>query len=118
MAATLDNWEAQIRKGWLEVAILATLWGGRQYGLEIIRALEERSDLVVAEGTVYPVLTRLRNDGLVEAEWEESDSGHPRKYYSLTAAGRKRTLTLAKHSSEFLGKMLALVEPLLREGKR
>jgi len=118
MAEPLDNWEAQIRKGWLEVAILATLWSGRLYGLEIIRALEERSDLVVAEGTVYPVLTRLRNDGLVDAEWEESDSGHPRKYYSLTASGRRRTLTLAKHSSEFLGKMMALIEPLLKETRR
>jgi PadR family transcriptional regulator, regulatory protein PadR len=118
MAETLDNWEAQIRKGWLEVAILATLWSGRLYGLEIIRALEEGSDLVVAEGTVYPVLTRLRNDGLVDAEWEESDSGHPRKYYSLTAAGRRRTLTLAKHSSEFLAKMMALIEPLLKETRR
>ena len=118
MAVELDNWEAQIRKGWLEVAILATLWEGRRYGLEIIRTLEENSDLVVAEGTVYPVLTRLRNDGLVDAEWEESDSGHPRKYYALTATGRKRTLTLARHSNEFLGKMLALIEPLLKEGKR
>jgi PadR family transcriptional regulator PadR len=118
MAESLENWEAQIRKGWLEVAILATLWGGRRYGLEIIRSLEERSDLVVAEGTVYPVLTRLRNDGLVDAEWVESDSGHPRKYYSLTAAGKKRTLTLAKHSSAFLGKMLALVEPLLKETRK
>ena len=118
MAEPLDNWEAQIRKGWLEVAILATLWSGRLYGLEIIRALEERSDLIVAEGTVYPVLTRLRNDGLVDAEWEESDSGHPRKYYSLTAAGRRRTLTLAKHSSEFMARMTALIEPLLKETRR
>jgi PadR family transcriptional regulator PadR len=117
MIDQIGNWEAQIRKGWLEVAILATLWRGRLYGLEIIRELETRSDLVVAEGTVYPVLARLRNDGLVDAEWEESDSGHPRKYYKLTAAGRKRTLTLAKHSSEFLGKMVALIKPLLAEGK-
>lgn len=115
MPESLDNWEAQIRKGWLEVAILATLWRGRQYGLEIIRALEEQSDLVVAEGTVYPVLARLRNDGLVDAEWEEAASGHPRKYYSLTPAGKKRTLTLARHSAEFLTKMLDLVEPLLKE---
>src|SRR5260221_14596706 len=108
MAAPLDNWEAQIRKGWLEVAILATLWSGRRYGLEIIRALEERSDLVVAEGTVYPVLTRLRNDGLVDAEWEESDSGHPRKYYSLTTAGRRRSVILGKDSSGCLAKRPAL----------
>jgi PadR family transcriptional regulator, regulatory protein PadR len=111
------NWEAQIRKGWLEVAILATLWRGRLYGLEIIRELETASDLVVAEGTVYPVLARLRNDGLVEAEWEEGDSGHPRRYYKLTSAGRKRTLVLARHSSAFLEKMTALIKPLLAEVK-
>lgn len=115
---SLDNWQAQMRKGWLEVAILATLWKGRMYGLEIIRELEARSDLVVAEGTVYPVLTRLRGAGLVDAEWEESTSGHPRKYYSLTAAGRKRTVQLARGSADFLRKMLELVEPLAEEKKR
>ncbi len=87
-----DKWEIQLRKGSLELAILAALWGGRLYGLEILRHLESGSDLVVAEGTVYPLLTRLRTLGLVESEWVESDSGHPRKYYSLTAAGRERAL--------------------------
>jgi PadR family transcriptional regulator, regulatory protein PadR len=118
MGEFLDpNWEAQIRKGWMEVAILATLWSGRKYGLEIIRALEERPALIIAEGTIYPVLTRLHRDGLVDAEWEESDSGHPRKYYSLTAYGRRRALKLARQSSEFLGKMLTLVQPLVKEEK-
>ena len=114
----IENWQAQMRKGWLEVAILATLWRGRMYGLEILRDLEERSDLIVAEGTVYPVLTRLRAVGLVEAEWEESDSGHPRKYYWLTATGRKRTRLLATESSEFLTKMLILIQPLTEERQR
>jgi PadR family transcriptional regulator PadR len=117
MSQQIDNWQAQIRKGWLEVAILATLWRGRLYGLEIIRELETASDLVVAEGTIYPVLARLRNDGLVEAEWEEGVSGHPRRYYKLTAAGRKRTLLLARHSSAFLEKMATLIKPLLAEVK-
>jgi PadR family transcriptional regulator PadR len=112
MVDQIGNWEAQIRKGWLEVAILATLWRGRLYGLEIIRELESSSDLAVAEGTIYPVLARLRNDGLVEAT-----SGHPRRYYKLTPAGRKRTLVLAKHSNTFLEKMTALIKPLLAEVK-
>jgi PadR family transcriptional regulator len=110
----LENWEAQIRKGWLDVAILASLWNGRQYGLEILRELESRSDLVIAEGTVYPVLTRLRKEGLIEGTWEESDSGHPRRYYKLTAAGKSRALALARHSHEFLSKMDALIQPLLK----
>ncbi len=117
MTDQTGNWEAQIRKGWLEVAILATLWRGRLYGLEIIRELEARSDLVVAEGTIYPVLARLRNDGLVEAEWEEAASGHPRRYYKLTPAGRKRTLILARHSNAFFEKMTALIKPLLGDAK-
>lgn len=115
MTQDIGNWEAQIRKGWLEVAILATLSRGRLYGLEIIRALEVRSDLAVAEGTIYPVLARLRKDGLVEAQWEEGSSGHPRKYYRLTPQGLQRTLVLARHSNAFLEKMTALIRPLLEE---
>ncbi len=107
-----------MRRGWLEVAILVTLWPGRQYGLEIIRALESSSDLIVAEGTIYPVLARLLKSGLLDAEWVASESGHPRKYYKLTTAGRKTTLRLAGDSRDFLRKMLALVEPLLKENKR
>lgn len=113
--ATIDNWQAQVRKGWLELAVLASLWDGKLYGLEILRRLEEDSDLIVAEGTVYPVLNRLKADGLVDAEWVESDSGHPRKYYALTSTGRKRTLAMARHSAEFIEKMLTLVRPLLKE---
>ena len=86
----LENWETQLRKGWLDVAILGTLWNGRQYGLEILREAESRAELVIAEGTLYPVLTRLRKEGLIEGKWEESESGHPRRYYELTAAGRSR----------------------------
>lgn len=115
---SLENWEAQIRKGWLDVAILATLWRGRLYGLEILRELASRSDLVITEGTVYPLLTRLRKEGLIEGEWEESDSGHPRRYYQLTAAGRTRAQALARHSHEFLSKIDALIQPLLKEQTR
>jgi PadR family transcriptional regulator, regulatory protein PadR len=114
----LANWEAQIRKGWLDVAILATLWKGRLYGLEILRELESRSDLVLTEGTVYPLLTRLRKEGLIEGKWEESDSGHPRRYYELTATGRSRAQALARLSHEFLSKIDALIQPLLKEHTR
>lgn len=114
----LENWQAQIRKGWLDVAILATLWKGRQYGLEILRELESHSDLVISEGTVYPVLTRLRKEGLIEGKWIESESGHPRRYYELTAAGRSRAKALAKYSHAFLLKVDALIQPLLTEHAR
>ncbi len=107
-----DKWEVQLRKGSLELAILAALWGGRLYGLEILRHLESGSDLVVAEGTVYPLLTRLRALGLVESEWVESDSGHPRKYYSLTAAGRERALEMGRTWARFAASLNSLVAPL------
>ena len=79
-ASDLDRWEAQLRKGCLEMAVLAALAPGRNYGLEIIRALERYSDLVLSEGTVYPILNRLREDGLLTSSWVESETGHPRKY--------------------------------------
>jgi PadR family transcriptional regulator PadR len=111
-AGSDDKWEVQLRKGSLELAILAALWGGRLYGLEILRHLESGSDLVVSEGTVYPLLTRLRTLGLVESEWVESDSGHPRKYYSLTAAGRERALEMGRTWARFAASLNNLLTPL------
>src|SRR5215469_14119663 len=64
-----ERWEAQLRKGCLEMAVLASLWNGSLYGLEILRVLERDSSLVLAEGTIYPILNRLRTEGLVESEW-------------------------------------------------
>jgi PadR family transcriptional regulator, regulatory protein PadR len=112
-----ENWETQVRKGWLELAILASLWAGRLYGLEILRRLEEGSDLAVAEGTIYPILARLKRDGLIGSQWVESEAGHPRKYYTLTPAGRQRTLAMARHASRFLSRIDALLAPLLSKEK-
>ena len=93
---TVDKWEVQLRKGCLELAILAALWDGKLYGLEILRRLESDSDLIVSEGTVYPLLSRLKALGLVRSEWVESDAGHPRKYYALTLPGRQLFDALSK----------------------
>ncbi|HET6170634.1 MAG TPA: PadR family transcriptional regulator, partial [Terracidiphilus sp.] len=68
-----DRWEAQLRKGALEMAALASLWHGRLYGLEIIRFLEGQSQLILAEGTIYPILNRLRAEGLLTSEWVEAE---------------------------------------------
>jgi PadR family transcriptional regulator PadR len=107
-----DKWEVQLRKGCLELAILATLWDGKLYGLEILRRLETDSDLIVSEGTVYPLLSRLRALELVRSEWVESDAGHPRKYYALTAAGKKRALEMAAIWTRFAASMGKLLTPL------
>ena len=107
-----DKWEAQLRKGCLELAILATMWKERRYGLEILRQLESDSDLVITEGTIYPLLSRLKSLGLMNSEWVESEGGHPRKYYSLTSEGRKRTREMAESWSRFSTGMDRLLTPL------
>ena len=112
-----ENWEVQLRKGTLELAVLAALADRRLYGLEIIRRLEADSELVVAEGTVYPLLNRLRALGWVSSEWVESDAGHPRKYYSLTPGGRRRAIEMARIWARFSSSMTQLLSPLMK-GKR
>jgi PadR family transcriptional regulator, regulatory protein PadR len=110
-----EKWEVQLRKGCLELAILASLWGGRLYGLEILRRLESGSDMVVSEGTVYPLLSRLKSLALVKSEWVESGGGHPRKYYRLTAAGKHRAIEMARVWAEFSSSLSKLLEPLAKE---
>jgi len=107
-----DKWEVQLRKGTLELAILAALWNGKLYGLEILRHLESASDLIVSEGTVYPLLTRLKSLGLLTSQWVESDAGHPRKYYALTPAGRQRGREMATLWTRFSATMTRVIAPL------
>ncbi len=108
-----EKWEAQLRKGCLELAILASLWEKRLYGLEILRVLEENSNLVLAEGTVYPILGRLKDDGLLQSEWVEAEAGHPRKYYWLTAVGRQKAATMAHSWNSFAANLNSLIKPVL-----
>ena len=109
-----DNWESQVRKGWLELAILASLWSERLYGLDILRRLEAGSDLVVAEGTIYPILNRLKRDGLIDSKWVESEAGHPRKYYWLTASGRSRAKEMVEVWNGFSASLTILLDPVLK----
>src|SRR5271167_292257 len=114
---TSDKWEAQMRKGCLEMAVLAGLWHGRLYGLEILRMLERDSRLVLAEGTIYPILNRLRAEGLVQSQWVEAEAGHPRKYYELTQGGRDRATRMAATWTEFSAGLGLLIEPVLNDKK-
>jgi PadR family transcriptional regulator PadR len=111
----IDKWEVQLRKGSLELAILASLWTGKLYGLEILRRLEERSGLIIPEATVYPLLSRLKATGLVDAEWVSGTTGHPRKYYQLTATGRRRALEMARFWSKFSRNLDRILAPLRKE---
>lgn len=83
---TIDNTQSQMRKGILEFCILAVMREREAYPSEIIIALKE-AQLQILEGTLYPLLSRLKNAGLLSYRWEESPSGPPRKYFSLTEDG-------------------------------
>ena len=83
----IENTKAQMRKGVLEFCILSVLKDKEAYTSEILDTLKN-AKLLVVEGTVYPLLTRLKNDGLLNYRWEESLSGPPRKYYELTELGK------------------------------
>ena len=111
---TVDKWEVQLRKGCLELAILAALWDGKLYGLEILRRLESDSDLIISEGTVYPLLSRLKTLGLVRSEWVSSGAGHPRKYYALTPAGKQRAREMAGMWTRFSSSISRLLAPLAK----
>lgn len=77
---------AQMRKGVLEMSVMAAINGNEAYASDILERLKQ-SHLIVVEGTLYPILTRLKNDGFLSYRWEESSSGPPRKYYSMTPSG-------------------------------
>lgn len=87
MATNIDNLKSQMRKGMLEFCILLLLQHEDCYASEIIERMKE-AHLIVMEGTLYPLLSRLKNDGILSYRWEESPSGPPRKYYSITPAGQ------------------------------
>ncbi len=82
-----DNWTTQLRKGVLELCILNVIGRGRVYGYDIVRQLRDIDAMVVREGTIYPILSRLKRDGLVRTSLEESPAGPARKYYELTRHG-------------------------------
>lgn len=84
----IENTKAQMRKGVLEFCILQLLKKEEMYPSDIIMALKE-SKLIVVEGTLYPLLTRLKNAGVLDYRWVESKSGPPRKYYKLTELGEQ-----------------------------
>jgi PadR family transcriptional regulator PadR len=84
----LSNIKSQMRKGLLEYCILSIISRQEAYASDILETLKE-SRLLVVEGTLYPLLTRMKNEGLLAYRWQESTGGPPRKYYTLTASGQE-----------------------------
>lgn len=105
----LENTQVQMRKGILEYCILHIIARGETYASDMLDELTS-AKMIVVEGTLYPLLTRLKNSGLLEYKWVESKSGPPRKYYKLTAVGDKFLQGLTEtwddlvHSTEMIRK--------------
>ncbi len=102
-----DNIKAQMRKGILEYCVLAILSREDSYAPKIIAELKQ-AQMIVVEGTLYPILTRQKNAGLLTYRWEESPQGPPRKYYSLTATGREYLSTLDEVWDELVAQIRSI----------
>jgi PadR family transcriptional regulator PadR len=103
---------AQLRRGTLQFCVLALLDREPAYAFDLVRSLGETDGLVTSEGTIYPLLSRLRRDGLVATTWQESAAGPPRRYYALTPEGRE---SLARFRSDW-ARFRTAVDAILLEG--
>jgi PadR family transcriptional regulator len=106
----IETWQEQLRRGSLDLAILLTVSAGPRYGLAIIQHLETFTDLIVTEGTIYPILGRLTREGLLDSYWIEDEAPHPRKYYRLTRQGAKRLTHMKSEWRAFAGKIERLMD--------
>jgi PadR family transcriptional regulator, regulatory protein PadR len=100
----------QLRRGVLEYCVLALLGHEEVYGFDLVRRLSEVDGLVTSEGTIYPLLSRLRRDGWVSTTWQESESGPPRRYYAITPAGQHALAGFAAQWSRFRDSVDTLLE--------
>jgi len=109
----IENTKAQMRKGILEFCILLIISNGKMYASDILEELK-KADLLVVEGTLYPMLSRLKNAGLLRYSWEESRSGPPRKYYELTDKGVETLSQLTETWQHFAGSINSLTEKFVK----
>ena len=107
-----DGLVTQMRKGALEYCVMALLGERPKYGFELVQQLAGIEGLLTSEGTLYPLLGRLRRDGLVETEWRESQAGPPRRYYALTRKGDAAIDDFRQEWALFRG----AVDEVLRKG--
>lgn len=105
----MGTWVTQVRKGLVELCVLAALKDGEAYGYEILRSLAGAGSLAITESTVYPVLARLSNEGLLEVRVAPSPQGPPRRYYRLTADGRRQFHEMRSYWTELTASVNALV---------
>jgi PadR family transcriptional regulator PadR len=104
----------QLRRGVVGPCILALLSTGPRYGLQIVKELDSAGQLLASQGTVYPLLNRLHDAGLVTSRWEMSESERPRRYYQLTAAGHRELLAFRDDWMQFSGAVDSLLAAVPR----
>jgi PadR family transcriptional regulator PadR len=105
----IENTKAQMRKGTLEFCILAIVSKKDCYASDIINTMKEKN-LIVVEGTLYPLLTRQKNAGLLHYRWEESNQGPPRKYYALTEKGKSYLAELQDSWQDLVNSVNSIIE--------
>ncbi len=103
------SWLGQLRRGVSDRCVLALLERQPWYGFELAKTLSE-AQIIAGEGTIYPLLARLRRDGLVDTVWRESSEGPPRRYYALTPTGTEALAQFRRQWTEFTGAVTALLE--------
>lgn len=101
----LDNWQLQVKKGTLSFIVLLILNEDELYGYELIEKIKNLTAIEIAEGTLYPLMNRLKSDNLLESKWVEQETGIPRKYYFLTETG-KSTLREMKNQWQNMQSMI------------
>jgi PadR family transcriptional regulator, regulatory protein PadR len=106
----MQLWVTQLRKGLIELCVVATLREGEAYGYQIVERLGRVAGLAITESTVYPLLARLERDGLLSVRTAPSPSGPPRRYYRLTDAGRRRLHEMTRHWRQVSGSVTQLLE--------
>ncbi len=106
----MSSWETQLRKGLVDLAVLATIAKGETYGYHIVEQLERLEGLALTESTVYPVLTRLARDGLLAIRSAESPAGPPRRYYRLTIEGECHLRRMAESWKRVSNSVSELIE--------
>ena len=110
MVAVRDAAISQLRRGVIEFCVLALLAEEERYGVELVQRLAHEEALVTSEGTLYPLLGRLRREGAVETTWQESPAGPPRRYYRLTPAGRRSLAAFVHEWGRFRDSVDAILQ--------
>lgn len=106
----ISNWVTQVRKGLLELCIVAQLAEGEMYAYDLVKRLAGIKALAITDGTIYPLLSRLKSAGLVTSRLEESPEGPARKYYALTAEGRNSVEMMGTYRTELVQGIGQLLE--------